>query len=187
MIIDNLLLRKLFVNMHCLPASMQYRGWLGQSWNNGKEVPRLDLTISSTPGQQICVIGCAHIALVSQLLRDSFSVSQKPPIWEPPSHYSMGSVHVGAELMDNQLPRRWSGLLSLYKWYHGWYWWYLSPGAAPASIINIWDNYSIMIFIVLWSSGKELGGPGHRQHTRQMVARGRPDQVQGCSRNCSEL
>ena len=25
----------------------------------------------------------------SQLLRDSFSVSQQPPIWEPPSHYSM--------------------------------------------------------------------------------------------------
>ena len=27
---------------------------------------------------------------VSQLLRDSFSVSQQPPIWEPPVHYSMG-------------------------------------------------------------------------------------------------
>ena len=26
---------------------------------------------------------------ISQLLRDSFSVSQEPPIWEPPSHYSM--------------------------------------------------------------------------------------------------
>ena len=26
---------------------------------------------------------------ISQLLRDSFSVSQQPPIWEPPSHYSM--------------------------------------------------------------------------------------------------
>ena len=26
---------------------------------------------------------------ISQLLRDSFSVSQHPPIWEPPSHYSM--------------------------------------------------------------------------------------------------
>ena len=25
----------------------------------------------------------------SQLLRDSFFVSQQPPIWEPPSHYSM--------------------------------------------------------------------------------------------------
>ena len=26
---------------------------------------------------------------ISQLLRDSFSVSQQPPIWEHPSHYSM--------------------------------------------------------------------------------------------------
>ena len=26
---------------------------------------------------------------ISQLLRDSYSVSQQPPIWEPPSHYSM--------------------------------------------------------------------------------------------------
>ena len=26
---------------------------------------------------------------ISQLLRDSFFVSQQPPIWEPPSHYSM--------------------------------------------------------------------------------------------------
>ena len=26
---------------------------------------------------------------ISQLLRDSFSVSQQPPIWEPPSNYSM--------------------------------------------------------------------------------------------------
>ena len=26
---------------------------------------------------------------ISQLLRDSFSVSLQPPIWEPPSHYSM--------------------------------------------------------------------------------------------------
>ena len=28
---------------------------------------------------------------ISQLLRDSFSVYQQPPIWEPPSHYSMSS------------------------------------------------------------------------------------------------
>ena len=26
---------------------------------------------------------------IYQLFRDSFSVSQQPPIWEPPSHYSM--------------------------------------------------------------------------------------------------
>ena len=26
---------------------------------------------------------------ISQLLWDSFPVSQQPPIWEPPSHYSM--------------------------------------------------------------------------------------------------
>ena len=72
-----------------------------QSWNNGKEVPRLDLTSLTMPGQQIRVIGCrvavprSHWSAVptllfiyiSQLLRDSFSVSQQPPIWEPPSHY----------------------------------------------------------------------------------------------------
>ena len=72
-------------------------------WNNGKVVPRLVLTSLTTPGQQIRVIGCrvtvplSHWSAVptplfiyiSQLLRDSFSVSQQPPIWEPPSHYSM--------------------------------------------------------------------------------------------------
>ena len=31
---------------------------------------------------------------ISQLLRDSFSVSQQPPIWEPPSHYSMLNIHI---------------------------------------------------------------------------------------------
>ena len=55
-----------------------------QSWNNGKEVPRLDLTSSTMPGQQIHVIGCrvavprSHWSAVptllfiyiSQLLRD---------------------------------------------------------------------------------------------------------------------
>ena len=30
-----------------------------------------------------------HVCYISQLLRDSFSVSQQPPNWEPPSHYSM--------------------------------------------------------------------------------------------------
>ena len=30
-----------------------------------------------------------HVCYISQLLRDSFSVSQQPPIWEPPSHDSM--------------------------------------------------------------------------------------------------
>ena len=29
---------------------------------------------------------------ISQLLRDSFSVYQQPPIWEPPSHYSMSKA-----------------------------------------------------------------------------------------------
>ena len=78
-----------------------------QSWNNGKEVPRLDLTSLTMPGQQIRVIGCrvavphSHwlavptllFIYISQLLRDSFSVSQQPPIWEPPSHYSMHQTH----------------------------------------------------------------------------------------------
>ena len=32
------------------------------AWNNEKEVPRLDLTSSTTPGQQIRVIGC-HVAV----------------------------------------------------------------------------------------------------------------------------
>ena len=68
------------------------------------EVPRLDLTSSTTPGQQIhsVIICCVAVPrshwsavpillfiYISQLLRDSFSVSQQPPIWEPPSHYSM--------------------------------------------------------------------------------------------------
>ena len=100
-----------------------------RSWNNGKEVPRLDLLTSlTTPGQQkhygqphpdskynksmllaavsqchASIIGrlsplpCLitwqlHVCYISQLLRDSFSVSQQPPIWEPPSHYSMTQV-----------------------------------------------------------------------------------------------
>ena len=29
---------------------------------------------------------------ISQLLRDSLSVSQQPPIWDTPSHYSMSSM-----------------------------------------------------------------------------------------------
>ena len=65
--------------------------------------PDCKYTRSTTPGLQIHVIGCrvavprSHWSAVptplfiyiSQLLRDSFSVSQQPPIWEPPSHYSM--------------------------------------------------------------------------------------------------
>ena len=31
---------------------------------------------------------------ISQLLRDSFSVSQQPRIWEPPSHYSMNNIFI---------------------------------------------------------------------------------------------
>ena len=31
---------------------------------------------------------------ISQLLRDSFSVSHQPPIWEPPSHYSMIQIQM---------------------------------------------------------------------------------------------
>ena len=30
---------------------------------------------------------------IYKLLRDSFSVSQPPPIWEPPSHYSMNEMN----------------------------------------------------------------------------------------------
>ena len=73
------------------------------AWNNGKSGAKLDLTSLTTPGLQIRVIGC-RVAVprsywsavptplfiyISQLLRDSFSVSQQPPIWEPPSHYSI--------------------------------------------------------------------------------------------------
>ena len=53
-------------------------------WNNGKSGAKLDLTGSTTPGLQIHTVDHTF-----QLLRDSFSVSQQPPIWEPPSHYSM--------------------------------------------------------------------------------------------------
>ena len=76
--------------------------------------PHLDskFTSSTTPGQQIRVIGCRVAMLrshwsavptllfiyISQLLRDSFSVSQQPPIWEPPSHYSMISDNQAALL-----------------------------------------------------------------------------------------
>ena len=88
-----------------------------QSWNNGKEVPRLDLTSLTMPGQQIRVIGCrvavphSHWSAVptllfiyiSQLLRDSFFVSQQPPIWEPPSHYSMWLVQTLATVLWPQV------------------------------------------------------------------------------------
>ena len=82
-------------------------------WNKGKSGAQLDLTSLITPRLQILkvdhtrtvihVIGC-RVAVprsywsvvpiplfiyISQLLRDSFSVSQQPHIWEPPSHYSM--------------------------------------------------------------------------------------------------
>ena len=73
------------------------------TWNNGKSGAKLDLTSSTTPGLQIRVIGCCVAVprsywsavptplffYISQLVRDSFSVSQQPPNWEPPSHYSM--------------------------------------------------------------------------------------------------
>ena len=36
---------------------------------------------------------------ISQLLRDKFFVSQQPPIWEPPSHYSMA---LGVDPMVSQ-------------------------------------------------------------------------------------
>ena len=47
----------------------------------------------------LVAVPCSHWSAVpthlydniSQLLRDSFSVFQQPPIWEPPSHCSMGS------------------------------------------------------------------------------------------------
>ena len=82
---------------------MQELGIGLQTWNNGKSGAKLDLTSSTTPGLQIRVIGCrvavprsywsavptSLFIYISQLLRDSFSVSQQPPIWEPPSHYSM--------------------------------------------------------------------------------------------------
>ena len=90
-------------------------GGVDNSWNNGKSGAKLVLTSSlrpqpdckytslTTAGLQILVIGCcvavpcSHWSAVptplfiyiSQLLRDSFSVSQQPLIWEPPSHYSM--------------------------------------------------------------------------------------------------
>ena len=35
---------------------------------------------------------------IFQLLGDSFSVSQQPPIWEPPSHYSMSGMQHNAAI-----------------------------------------------------------------------------------------
>merc|ERR1712214_68549 len=65
--------------------------------------PDCKYTSSTTAGLQIRVIGCCVAVpcsywsavptplfiYISQLLRDFFTVSQQPPIWEPPSHYSM--------------------------------------------------------------------------------------------------
>ena len=98
---------------HC-PAPVSWPVYV--PWNNGKEVPRLDLTSSTMPGQQIsqvqphpdskynksmwladvspchapigrlsplpCLITQQlHVCYISQLLRDSFSVSQQLGIW----------------------------------------------------------------------------------------------------------
>ena len=65
-------------------------------WNNGKEITSYsfdhvwtsNIVFPTMLGRLIIVSDNNNI---SQLLRDSFSVSQQqqPPIWEPPSHYSM--------------------------------------------------------------------------------------------------
>ena len=77
------------------------------TWNNGTSGAKLDLTSSTTPELQIRVIGCCVtvprsywsavptplLIYISQLLRDSFSVSQQPPLWDACSHYSMEYTH----------------------------------------------------------------------------------------------
>ena len=110
-------------------------------WDNGKEVPRLDLTSSTMPGQKIhygrphpeskynksvwlaavspcrtpigrlspllCLITRRlHVCYISQLLRDSFSIFQQPPIWKPPSHYSMVLVGYFSVIVKLQTSQR---------------------------------------------------------------------------------
>ena len=48
-----------------LPPAPCWKHLLADPWNNGKEVPRLDLTSLTTPGQQIRVIGCRVAVLRS--------------------------------------------------------------------------------------------------------------------------
>ena len=56
---------------------------------------------------------------ISQLLRDSFSVSQQPLIWEPPSHYSMErTLHWGSSniLLEWNLPGPWRTFSGDWPW-----------------------------------------------------------------------
>ena len=116
------------------------------TWNNGNEVPRLDLRSSITPGQQIqkfdhtrtanpcdwlpcCraafpLVGCPH-SLVNFHL--SFSVYQQPPIWEPPSHYSMAVLVSGSD--------HWSGLFHFISLS-----WVLSCLQLSLSWAHIWTD-----------------------------------------------
>ena len=62
---------------------------------------------------------------ISQLLRDSFSVSQQPPIWEPPSHYSMEWIVVteqNGRAFCEWVIRRNRSISNYYYWPHdlGW-------------------------------------------------------------------
>ena len=91
-------------SINCLPLKHGIMGSLEPNYISRVRLhPDCKYTRSTTPRLQIRVIGCrvgvpwSHwsafptplFIYISQLLRDSFSVSQQPPIWEPPSHYSM--------------------------------------------------------------------------------------------------
>ena len=56
--------------------------------NVSKSVTK-NATFPRTPGLPCLITRQLHVCYISQLMRNSFSVSQQPPIWEPPSHYSM--------------------------------------------------------------------------------------------------
>ena len=57
-------------------------------------------------------IGRLHVCYISQLLRDSFSVSQQPPIWEPPSHNSMVEANNWETVERSSTCGQWRGVKS---------------------------------------------------------------------------
>ena len=103
---------------------------------NGKEVPRLDFTSSTTPGQQIhkfdhtrtanpcdwlpCrraalpLVGCPHslVYLHLPVVEGLIICISATPIWEPPSHYSM----LWSQILRQQGLPVWSVLAVAVSW-----------------------------------------------------------------------